>query len=138
MPPSQDRAVIAARAAAENRGRDVLVLDLREIVKWTDFLVIASGSSRRQIGAMGDAIEAELKKVGDAKLGGQVDDQGAWLAVDFGDVVIHLLSDEKRTFYELEHLWGDAPRIEWRPSEPAASGRADVADQASGPSHDAV
>lgn len=110
---ARDRAILCARVAAENRGRDVLVLELTGIVKWMDYMVVATGASRRQIAAIGDAIEAAMKEVGDRKIGGQGYDEGTWLVLDYGDVVVHVFNDEKRDYYQIEHLWGDAPRVEW-------------------------
>lgn len=109
----RERAILCARVAADNRGRDIVVLDMTELVKWVDYLVVGTASSRRQMAAISDAIEAALKPLGETKLGSEGYEQGNWIALDFGDILVHLFSDEKRAYYEIEHLWGDAPRVTW-------------------------
>lgn len=115
---ARDRAILCAQTGADNRGRDVVVLDMRELVKYVDYLVLISASSRRQGAAISDQIEAELAKVGESKQGIEGYDLGLWIVLDFGDVIVHVFNDEKRDYYQLEHLWGDAPRVSWqRPTE---------------------
>lgn len=117
--PSLDRAIAAARCAAENRAKDVVVLDMTPLVKWTDYLVVATAASRRQLRSVADAVEKSLEELGDVKLGVEGYELGEWIVVDFADVVIHVFSPEKRAYYEIENLWGDAPRVPWAP--PAAA-----------------
>ncbi len=118
LPAALDRAVLAARALGDTRCRDILVLDLRAVASWTDFMVIATGASRRQMAAAADEAERQLVAVGDRKHrpGTEGYDAGGWMAIDFSDLVIHLFDEEKRGFYGLENLWGDAPRIAWEPA----------------------
>ena len=108
---ARDRAVLAAQAAKHLKGRDVLVLDMTDLVDWVDYLVIVTGNSRRQIAALADHLEKTLLDVGDHKLGTEGYDRGDWVVLDFTDLVIHLFSDEKRSYYELEQLWADAPQV---------------------------
>lgn len=110
----RERAILCARVAADNRGRDIVVLDMTELVKWVDYLVVGTASSRRQMAAISDAIEAALKPLGETKLGSEGYEQGNWIALDFGDILVHLFNDDKRAYYEIEHLWGDAPRVAWQ------------------------
>jgi ribosome-associated protein len=90
----------------------VLVLDLRGLCQFTDYFVICHGSSSRQASAIADAIEERLFEEGRRKPkhveGRRVAD---WILLDFIDVVVHVFVDEKREFYGLERLWGDAPRV---------------------------
>jgi ribosome-associated protein len=117
-PDARERAVLCARIAADYRGRDVQVLDLTKIVEWVDYLVIATGSSRRQIVAAADEIDRVMKELGDKKFGVEGYEQGGWVVLDYGDVLVHLFDDEKREYYQLENLWGDAPRVPWeRPAD---------------------
>lgn len=113
LPSAQERAIACARTAADLRGRDVLVLDMRGVVKWTDYLVLATGGSRRQITSISDRIEEALEDLGDRRIGQQGYAEGSWVVLDFGDIVVHLFNDEKRKYYELEHLWGDAVPVDW-------------------------
>lgn len=110
---ARQRAVLAARVAADSRGRDVLVLDMRKLVDWVDYLVIVTGSSRRQIKTFAEEVEKSFEYVGDRRIGIAGNDSGAWYVLDFADVVVHLFSDEKRDYYQLEHLWADAERVPW-------------------------
>ena len=115
-----DHAKICARIAADNRAKDVLLLDLRGSTPLVDFFVIASASSRRQAASTAFEIDADMKKIGELKLGIEGAEEGRWTLIDYGDFVVHLFSDEARTYYGLEDIWGDAPRIEWR--EPGRMG----------------
>ena len=125
-----DRACRAARIAEDYRSRDVVVLDLTSITPIVDYLVVATGTSGRQIRAVADEISRVFKEDGDVRLGIEgYDNESSWTLIDFGDVVIHLQDADARTFYDLDHLWADAPRVDWQsatspptdgqPSEPA-------------------
>lgn len=109
---SLDRALAAAKVAEETRGTDVRVLDLREVTPVFDYFVVATGSSRRQIHAMADEIEKVMKRQWhDEKRGGEGYDEGRWIVLDFGDVVVQLFDAEARQYWDIEHLWGDARRV---------------------------
>lgn len=117
---ARERAILAARIADDNRARDVKVLDMTGVVPWVDYLVICTGSSRRQLCAIADDVEKHLIEVGDKKIGTEGYEKGDWIVVDFADVMLHAFNDEKRGYYELEHHWGDAKPVEWqRPTETA-------------------
>jgi len=113
-------ALTAARIAAENRGRDIVILDMRGLTSIFDYFVLATGTSRRQLHAISDEIELEVTKtLGDRRLGGEGYAQGRWILLDYGDVVVHLLDDEARDYYGLEQLWCRARRVPWG-AEPVA------------------
>lgn len=103
----------AARIAEEMRAEDVVILDLRGISPVADFFVIGTGTSDRQMRAVADEIEQFGKKVGQKPYGVSGYNSSAWLLMDYVDVVIHLFDPVKRGYYDLELLWGDAPRIDW-------------------------
>jgi len=109
---SQRTAVAAARAALEKKAEDVVVLDLRGVSGYTDFLVIGSGTSDRQLEAITDGVEKELTAHGHRVIGSEGQSGGRWVLLDFGDVVVHVFHADERTHYDLEGLWADAPRIE--------------------------
>lgn len=113
LPAALERACICANVAAENRGRDVLVIDLRKLISIVDYFVIASGTSRRQMHAMADEIDSAMGLIGDHKIGIEGYDESHWVLLDYGDIVVHLFDDQTRRYYDLENLWGDAPRIDW-------------------------
>ena len=111
---ARELAVAAAQVAAENRGQDVTVLDLRDVTPICDFFVVATGTSRRQLHAMSEEIDHKLEDdLGDIRMGREGYDESRWILLDYGDVVVHLFDEETRQFYDLESLWGDAKRVEW-------------------------
>jgi len=112
-PPAQRRALVAARVAEENRGRDVVVLDMREVSSLFDYFVLASGTSRRQLHAMSEEIDRVLEQeLGDRRLGIEGYQQSRWILLDYGDVVVHLFEPETRAYYAIEQLWAAAKRVE--------------------------
>lgn len=119
-----ERALVAARTAADNRGRDIVILDLRELTTIFDYFVIATGTSRRQLHAMSEEIDHALEQgMGDRRQGIEGYEQSSWILLDYGDVVIHLCEAETRAYYALEDLWGQAKRIAFDPENrgPAAA-----------------
>ena len=116
-------ACIAARIAEENRGRDVVVLDMRGQTSIFDYFVLATGTSRRQLHAISDEIElGVLNMLGDHLLHGEGYAEGRWICLDYGDVVVHLFDDESRDYYGLEQLWCRARRVPWgEPTAPSST-----------------
>ena len=109
---SLERAKVAARVAEENRGRDVVILDMRALTSLFDYFVLASGTSRRQLHAISEEIDRVLQdELGDRRLGIEGYEASRWILLDYGDVVVHLFEPEKRSYYALEDLWGQAKRI---------------------------
>ncbi len=103
----------AARTAAENRGRDIVVLDTRRQTSLFDYFVIATGTSRRQLHAISEEIDHKLEDdLGDKRLGIEGYDDSRWIVLDYGSIVIHIFDDEMRDYYRLEELWGDADRVD--------------------------
>lgn len=109
-----ERCKLCARIADDNRAKDILLLDLRGATPLVDFFVIASANSRRQGNAIASEIDQELKKLGEAKLGMEGTEEGRWILTDYGDFVVHVFAEDARAYYDLEQIWGDAPRVEWR------------------------
>ena len=105
--PVLDRVIAAAKVAEENKGKDILILDVRELTKTFDYFLIVSGSSRRQLHAMGDEIQRKLAgEMGDKCLSVSGHTEGKWIVIDYGDIIIHLFEPETRKYYALEELWG--------------------------------
>ncbi|MCR5358684.1 MAG: ribosome silencing factor [Thermoguttaceae bacterium] len=116
LPSAQERAVIAAQIIAENKGTEIKILDLREITRVFDFFVIASGTSRRQLHAISDEIDDRFEKeMGDRRRGIEGYQESRWIVLDYGDVVVHLFEPEKREFYALDELWGNAREVPFTP-----------------------
>ena len=120
---SQERALIAARTADENRGRDIVILDMRKLTPIFDFFVIASGTSRRQLHAMSEEIDHAFEEgLGDQRMGIEGYAESRWILLDYGDVVIHLFEPDTREYYAIEQLWGQAERVPFESSHPDESG----------------
>lgn len=117
-----EHARICARIADDNRGRDIVLLDLRGATPLVDFFVIVTAPSRRTANAIAIEIDAEMKKIAEKKLGIEGSEEGRWILLDYGDFVVHVFNDEARQYYSLEEIWGDAAKLEWQdPDKPRAS-----------------
>ena len=107
-------AVQAARIAHDRHCEDVVVLDLRGISPITDYFAIFTGTSDRQMAAVADEIADTAAKVGHKAFHVAGLESGGWVLLDFFDVVVHIFDDEHRRYYDLELIWGDAPRVRWK------------------------
>lgn len=112
-------ALACAEAAADKKAEDIVILDLRGISSFTDFFIVCSASSDPQLKAVASSIRESLREQGAKPLNEQGIPTSQWVAIDFGEAIVHLFHSEKREFYDLENLWKDAPRI---PFEPSSSG----------------
>jgi len=104
-------ALAAGRLAVERHCRDVVVLDLRGISPATDFFVIATGTSDRQMRTVADELCELARQHGLERIGRAGYEQARWILLDFIDVVVHIFDEQYRTYYDLELLWGDAERL---------------------------
>jgi ribosome-associated protein len=112
-----DFACDVARIAAANKIEDVAILDLRGLSGLTDFFVIGTGTSDRQMSAVLDHIAAHARSV-HRRLFKVTDTRAArWVLADYVDVVVHLFDAQHREYYDLDGLWGDAPRVDWQHGE---------------------
>lgn len=112
-------AIELARIAHDNKSEDVVALDLRGISPVTDFVIVGTGTSDRQMRAVVDMVVEYGKKVGERPFGFSGYESACWILLDYVDVVFHVFGKPYRDYYDLELLWGDAPRIEWARSESA-------------------
>ena len=122
IPGSKEVAVAAARAAAVKQGADIAILDVHELIVITDFFVIASGSSDRQVRTIVDEVEKAVRERGVRPVRREGETENRWVLLDYVDVVVHVFADEEREFYDLERLWRDAPRVKWQDSDAVSSG----------------
>ncbi|MCK6457512.1 MAG: ribosome silencing factor [Phycisphaerae bacterium] len=113
LPIAKAFAVDLARMAGDDRCEDVLVLDLHELSAVCDFFVIATGTSDRQMRAVADHMEKMAASRGERPFTRSGLEGTSWIVLDFVDVVVHLFDAAHRQYYELESLWGDAPRVAW-------------------------
>lgn len=104
---------LAIRCASDKQAFNMVALDLRNIASFTEFFIIASGANQRQVQAIADEINEQLKKqlkVRPVRIEGY---SGAeWVLLDYGDFVVHIFNKESREFYDLERLWRDAGKVE--------------------------
>jgi ribosome-associated protein len=108
-----DEVKLAITSASEKKAFDIVAIDLREIASFTEFFIIASGANQRQVQAISDEINEQLKAQLNARVirieGYQT---GEWILLDFGDFIVHIFEKKAREFYDLERLWRDAKRVE--------------------------
>ena len=121
---------MAARAADAKSGEDTVVLAMGELLGVTDAFVITSGRNTRQVRTIVDEVERQVKEVtgrGPVRVEGC--DDARWVLMDYGDFLVHVFLDEAREYYDLEHLWTDAPRVAWSTGRTAAlTGAAPASD----------
>lgn len=101
----------AVDAASDKKASDVLLLDIREVTTFADYFVICSGSNRRQLQAIADAVDEQLSNQGANLLHREGDAETGWVLMDFGDVIIHILGPKEREYYDLERLWNGAKTV---------------------------
>ena len=106
-------AIAAAKAARDSNADDVIVLDLREVSPVTDYFVICTGASGRQMATVAEDIIDAAKQLGQRVFRVAGKDSSVWVIVDFVDVVVHVFDEEHRRFYDLELMWGEAGRVDW-------------------------
>ncbi|HVI86115.1 MAG TPA: ribosome silencing factor [bacterium] len=109
---SRGKALLAAGAAESKLAEQVVILDVQEHTPVTDYFVIASGTNRIQIRAITEAVEEALRDVGERPGHAEGREDGRWVLLDFGDVVVHIMAAVERQYYNLERLWGDAAVLE--------------------------
>ena len=110
--PIEEPPLIAARAAESKKALDIRVLDLRDVSTFTDFFVICSGANARQVQAIGDEVDLQLKNHGKRPLGVEGYDKAEWILADYGDFIVHIFSPAARDFYGLERLWRQAKEVD--------------------------
>lgn len=111
---ARDFAIEVARLLHDDHCEDVLIYDVRGLSPITDYLVIASGTSDRQIQAVASHVSDLAQQHGMSRFGTDRDEAATWLVLDFVEVMVHLFEPTTRAHYDLEMMWGDAPQISWR------------------------
>jgi len=126
---SQEKAQIVAHAALDVQAEDVVVIDVRPVSTISDYFVLCTAGSSRQIEAISEKVETALRQRGTrvahiegyaTRTEGSNDLAPQWMLMDCSDVVVHILDGAARTFYQLERLWGDAPRLAIEACPPSA------------------
>jgi ribosome-associated protein len=109
-----EMAATAARAASEMFAKDVTLIDLRGLVSYADYFVIASAQTERQTRRIAQEVIEKMIEEGHRPRTKRLDEGTAWISLDFLDVVVHIFTDEARDYYRLESLWRSAPQEHWR------------------------
>ena len=108
---SKEKSIFCAQAALEKKAFDIAILELKKASSLTDYFLICSGRSDRQVQAIAQSIEEKMGEQGIRPLGEEGMKEGRWVLMDYADVVIHIFYDQVRHYYDLEGLWIEAPRI---------------------------
>lgn len=106
-------AIESAAFLARHHCEDVVIFDVRRLCDITDYILIATGTSDRQMKSVSEEVEELATQANLERYGREQDDMTSWLVIDFVDVIVHMFEPTTRAHYDLEMLWGDAPRIEW-------------------------
>jgi ribosome-associated protein len=96
---------LAISALDDLKGREIVAIDVRKLTGVTDYMVFCTGNSNRQVKSLANNVAVEAKKLGMKPLGSEGEQDGEWVLVDFGDVIVHVMLAETRAFYDLERLW---------------------------------
>ncbi|HEV8224442.1 MAG TPA: ribosome silencing factor [Rubrobacteraceae bacterium] len=110
---SYEMATTAARTASEMFARDVTIVDLRDLVSYTDYFVIASAETERQTRRVAQEVIQRMIEAGHRPRTKRIEEGTTWISLDFLDVVVHVLTDEARDYYRLESFWRSAPQEHW-------------------------
>jgi ribosome-associated protein len=102
----------AARAAADKKAFQIVGLEVADLTSYTDSILICSGASDRQVAAISDSVQRRLKEAGRRPLHVEGERRSDWVLLDYGEFVIHVFTEERRIFYGLDGLWGDAPKLD--------------------------
>lgn len=103
--------LLCVNAALERKAEDIAILNVKDLSSVTDYFVICSGNSDRQIRSLADHVSQRLKKERILPLGIEGERSGSWILMDYGDVILHIFYKPVREFYDVEGLWSDAPRM---------------------------
>jgi ribosome-associated protein len=109
---SWDKALLLARFALEKKACDLVILDVRGLTSIADYFIICSGRSDRQVQSIAQGVEENLGHSGVSPLSVEGAQRGHWVLMDFSDVIVHVFYEPVREFYDLDGLWGHAPRAE--------------------------
>ncbi len=109
--PVEEKTKICYNAVIDKQGNNVVVLDLKEITSFTDYFIICSGNSSKQVQSIADEIVACLKAKGTKGINVEGYQSGKWVLLDCLDVIVHVFHEETRKIFDIERLWGDAPVV---------------------------
>jgi ribosome-associated protein len=102
---------IAAEAAQSRKAEDIVVLDIGKVSSFTDYFLLCTGTNIRQTQAIANAVQEKLRENGWRPMGVEGEQRGEWVLLDYGDMIVHVFTPDKRVYYDLERLWAKAPRL---------------------------
>ncbi|HLG15943.1 MAG TPA: ribosome silencing factor [Blastocatellia bacterium] len=108
---AEDALAIIVSAAEDKKATDIVVLDLRKVASFTEYFIICTGANQRQVQAIADSVEDQLRRSGKRPMHIEGYSSAEWILLDYGDFIVHILSNTSRRFYDLERLWRDADRV---------------------------
>ena len=108
---SKELAILSARAMDQRKGTKITVLKLEDLTILTDYFVVGTGATRVQTQALADSVEEALDKLGIRPNRIEGLQEGRWILMDYGQIIIHIFQEDERGFYGLERLWADAPAL---------------------------
>lgn len=100
-------------AISDKKGKDIVLIEIGEVMPITEYFILASGSSTTQVRALSDGVEMKMKEQGILPLRIEGFREGRWVLLDYGDIVVHVFHEEERDFYGLERFWGDVPQKQY-------------------------
>jgi ribosome-associated protein len=109
---SWEKALLLSRFALDKKSYDLVLMEVRDVTSIADYFLICSGRSDRQVQSIAQGIQENLGKLGIVPLSIEGLSRGQWVLMDYSDVIVHIFYQPVRDFYELEELWGHAPRVE--------------------------
>jgi ribosome-associated protein len=109
---SRARALMCINASLERKAKNLVILNVSQISAFADYFILCSGTSDRQVRAVAASIQENLKKADILPMGVEGDEAARWILLDYDDVIIHVFLESARTFYDLERLWSEAPRMD--------------------------
>ena len=102
----------AAQAASDKKAFQIVGFEVSELTSYTESILICSGASDRQVAAIVNAVQRQLKEAGRRPIHVEGERRADWVLLDYGEFVIHVFTEERRTYYGLDGLWGDAPKLD--------------------------
>jgi len=107
----KDRVLLCVNASLKRKAKDLIILNVQELSSFADYFIICSGTSDRQVQAIAESIQENLKENGILPLGVEGERIGKWVLMDYEDIIVHIFYEPIREFYDIERLWADAPRM---------------------------
>lgn len=117
----QEKLDLICKAIADKKGVKIRVLSVAELTSIADYFILSTVRNQRQAQAAAEEVEEKMEQIGERPLRKEGYREGDWVLLDFGDIIVHIFTDEERRHYELDHLWGEAPAKEYHDAVPQES-----------------